>query len=330
MSSILTGAILDGGTAFSMMSKIVPNVVDADVWIISAFLKSTALSELLEGIHQSNRVKILVRWQPDDLLSGASDLSSYQIAKNNQWQFYAMQNLHAKAFMFDGHGIFVGSANLTTRGFSLQGLCGNAETMVSVDASIENKNALRSMMGGATELNDQLVRLIGDWLLTFAANADGLPENAITIPWPLKKDRYQRVTSLLVSECFLTKAEWLNSAGHDTALDKHTVRHDLSLLGASKISQDFGKNLPRDLTNLLCETKIFSWLNAVVLAEPNQEIYFGRLTALLQDALLDDPRPYRSDIKTLVQNLIGWIREMPECGLHVDRPNYSERIHASN
>jgi len=46
----------------------------------------------------------------------------------------------------------------------------------------------------------------------------------------------------------------------------------------------------------------------------------------LHDAFIDDPRPYRKDVKQLLNNLLSWIKILDIEDIKIDRPNHSERI----
>ena len=56
------------------------------------------------------------------------------------------------------------------------------------------------------------------------------------------------------------------------------------------------------------------------------EMYFGELTAVLQDSLLDDPGVHRRTVKSLLQNLLTWCEALGIERVTVDRPRHSQRI----
>lgn len=55
-------------------------------------------------------------------------------------------------------------------------------------------------------------------------------------------------------------------------------------------------------------------------------MYFGEITANLHNALLNDPRPYRKDVKQLLANLLNWIAALDINEIVVDRPAHSQRV----
>ena len=58
-----------------------------------------------------------------------------------------------------------------------------------------------------------------------------------------------------------------------------------------------------------------------------KECYFGELSAKLHNALINDPKPYRKEVKDLLSNLLGWIEYFDFDFIKVDRPSYSQRVH---
>ena len=49
-------------------------------------------------------------------------------------------------------------------------------------------------------------------------------------------------------------------------------------------------------------------------------MYFGQLTAELHDALVEDPKPYRKDVKTLLANLLAWAQGLRMEEVVIDKP----------
>lgn len=326
--SPLVGQILDSVTAYDLMKNTLRSLRGTDVWIISAYLKNEALKNLVSDLDASNQVSILVRWQPNDIISGASDVECYDFAKFRSWRFFARQDLHAKAFRFGTDSIYIGSANLTRKGFSLLGVNGNAEAVVQVEASPVNIDALRTLFDRAILVNDELEGAIRSWLesnINDITTSDGL---ASKDGWPLVAESLSSIDvgqRLMVSECFFTDASWLDMNKGDSNIQGAEIEHDISLLGFT-MGMPSSDHRTIAIAAAIRQTKMFRWLEKLLGSEENGEMYFGRVTALLHDALLDDPRPYRHEVKTLVTNFFSWVKAVPQCSLIIDRPNYSERI----
>ncbi|MGS4983289.1 hypothetical protein [Pseudosulfitobacter sp. RP-4] len=83
---------------------------EQEVIVLSAFVKLDALKWLIETSRTSN-LKIVSRWQPADLVAGASDLECFYLCEEADIPFGISQNLHGKVYIVDSK-IFIGSANL--------------------------------------------------------------------------------------------------------------------------------------------------------------------------------------------------------------------------
>ena len=62
------------------------------------------------------------------------------------------------------------------------------------------------------------------------------------------------------------------------------------------------------------------------LANNNNELYFGSISEKLHNVLVNDPKPYRKEVKELRQNLLNWVIELDMDAIIIDRPNYSQRV----
>jgi len=101
------------------------------------------------------------------------------------------------------------------------------------------------------------------------------------------------------------------------------IIHDLDLFGLTNIKKD---DLEKKLKESFLQSKIFNWLIRKLEVEDNKEIYFGRLSAIIHDGLVDDPKPYRQDVKLLQANLYSYVKYFKPNNILYDQPNVSERI----
>jgi hypothetical protein len=74
------------------------------------------------------------------------------------------------------------------------------------------------------------------------------------------------------------------------------------------------------------ESKCFQWLMKWLSEQEHNELYFGAASAALHSVILNDPRPYRKEVKILLANLLNWISVLDMEEIGIDRPNYSQRI----
>ena len=85
------------------------------------------------------------------------------------------------------------------------------------------------------------------------------------------------------------------------------------------------------LKKSLLNSKIYFWLTNQIKNQENREIYFGNLSSIIHNSLLDDPKPYRKNIKELQTNLYTYLKAFLEDEIIIDVPyEKSERIRLKN
>lgn len=275
----------------------------------SAFIKTKALQYERFGEELADKdVTIISRWQKNDLICGASDLSTYEYCKEKGWNFGIDLNLHGKFFIIDREEIYLGSANLTQKGLHI-GLTGNNEFGTKIPASQADLEKIDAFINSeVTWMNDSLYKLISEEVY-----ASKEKQNHDSSGWPQSIFRLinKPVCYLWVQELvFATPVKLLQAD-----LSNEKVLHDFELLG-----------LPPELINesslksAFQKTKLFRWLYSVL---EQKSLSFGGITALLHSAILDDPKPYRINVKTSVQLIFKWAEFMDDSFL-VTQPNHSQ------
>ncbi len=139
------------------------------VIIVSAFVGAEALDSLLESARRVPERSVYVRWDLQDIASGASDWRSWDVARRHGVPIFACPGLHAKLYIADNKAL-LGSANATTPGLSGPPK-GNLELLVLEDAGIDPiKQLVRrvqeisspaSPMGEDVALQDPLASDVG-------------------------------------------------------------------------------------------------------------------------------------------------------------------------
>lgn len=277
----------------------------------SAFIKSSALQQDFFQSNLGNKeVKIIARWQKRDLLAKASDLDVYHICKEMGWQFGISQNLHAKIYLFDERDILLGSANLTQNGFNLNG-SGNFEYGTSFICSPEDIKKINRFIASETVwMNDGLFN-------SMAKELDEFPVNSYfnDASWSPKIQSllYTPVRFLLLSELLHNSPVDLLTAN----LDEDTVRSDMRLL-AVDLDGLTSENLRRCFRTL----RLCTWLK-YELKKNNGQLTFGALSSVLHDSILNEPRPYRVDIKQYVSTIFSWAALDTET-FRISRPRHTQ------
>lgn len=291
--------------------------------LASAYITTDGINWILGQLSTSlASFRVLARWSCDDLVSGASDIEVYELLHARGASFYILTDLHAKVVLIDEQDLFVSSANITRNGLRLVS-GGNYEIGVRLTATPEDIVIIESMFAEAVEVTPSLYSEIRECIERYRQ----LIKPQKRMQWPttilqkLKKDpEYIWVTEL--PWCY--SPELLRtSLGVHTA-DESAVRHDLILLGIdTELIGGIGMDVPREAFQ---RSRAWRWLISRLEEAETPELYFGRLSSILHEAILDDPKPYRQEIKVLVANLFKWAETLGQPTVVVDRPNHSQRI----
>ena len=288
------------------------------VVVLSAYVKSVGIKWLQEKL-QGKDVKctIITRWTKGDLAQGSSDLECYDLAKERNWNFKILNDLHAKVMLIDDEIIFLGSPNLTGRGMSLIPVS-NQEIGIKIKAIDKDLKIINQLSEEAALVNDKIIEELKVWKKTLPKiEKPKIPD----FPMIVKESLKEKFNKLWVHNF-----PWVDIQFFLKNYDKKDIdiTHDLELFGivntnSSKIEVEIKENF--------LKSKIFNWLIKRLKKSENQEIYFGHLSSIIHGSLLDDPTPYRQDIKKLQANLYSYIKYFKPTNLQIDIPKVkSERI----
>jgi hypothetical protein len=257
--------------------------------LVSAFLKLDALKWLAQFVPQGISVKIVSRWRKGDILSGSSDLEAYHFIQSFGWQLYIDQSLHAKALLIDSQDLIMGSSNYTANGLHIFDT-GNNELNVHFTPSIEDVNKIYKYVDDALLLTKPLWEAMKKEL---ESDSENTQSKQIEWSQDILNCFIPVIDSLWVSECFKLYAPDFKTFSDQT----EDYAHDLNLLGTQNPTiADVRK------------TKIFQWLDNLV-TKQTRNLNFGFLSECLHDTLIDDPKPYRKEVKHYVATLFSWVEE---------------------
>lgn len=282
---------------------------DQEVIVLSAFIKLDALKWLIETSKTSN-LKIVARWQPSDLAAGASDLECFYLCDEANIPFGISQNLHGKVYIVDSK-IFIGSANLTSKGMSLSRY-ENDEFGTGFEYGHTEKTKVRDYLGSVNWLDHNTVELMADFLASV-----GREMNAKSNEWP------QHISEQLRPQPIGVWFHDLPMCSLDQLLtqsaEPSAIEHDLYCFRSTKgVGED-------ELLKGFMSSQVCFWLEAQV--HEYGELSFGKITSLFHNQILDDPMPYRKNIKEGVVNLFDWASRC-NSKFEVVRPQYSQVIRA--
>lgn len=275
--------------------------------IISAFCKETAMSFIEANVkNELSEKKLMVRFLLSDILSGATDLSLYEFCKSKGWQMYVRFDLHAKTYIFDKKRCILGSANMTSNGIGLNAH-GNYELSSFTDINDSDLIKINKLFDDSILMNDELYSLM-------KAEYDTAKQSSVSVH---------------------SKAKWTNSI---EALFKPTIDVLFTYDFPSTPHPDFNdiksfeflelNYIPTvdKLKEVFRWSKSFLWLYSLIDNMPDKTSYFGAITSELHNALINDPKPYRKEVKELLANIINWLQDLEIDSIVVDTPNYSQRL----
>lgn len=282
---------------------------EREVIVMSAFIKLDALKWLIENNKTSN-LTVVARWQPSDLAAGASDLECFYLCDEANIPFGISQNLHGKVYIVDSK-IFIGSANLTSKGMSLSH-AGNDEFGTGFEYGHTERSKVRDYLGSVNWLERDTVGLMADFLASLEREKSTNPNE-----WPQqisKKIRPQPIGVWFHDLPMCSLNQLLTQSAEPSA-----IAHDLDCLRSTR---DAGED---ELLKGFMSSPVCFWLETQL--HDYGELSFGKVTSLFHNQLLDDPMPYRKSIKEGVANLFDWASRC-NSKFEVVRPQYSQVIRA--
>ncbi len=292
--------------------KIIDEVSHAsdNLQIISAFCKLQAIKFIDENISRPIKSKkLMVRFLLSDILNGATDFELYDYCKANGWQMYVRFDLHAKTYIFDRKRCILGSANLTSKGLGLS-LHGNYELSSFATVDDSDLKKIDTLFDNAILMTDELyAEMKSDY---------GIAQNhqapSKTFKWNTSiEQKFNPKFDLLFTYDFPS-----------TPAPNFSDVNTFEFLEIGYIPSQ------EELKQAFRWSKAYLWLQNYISSCPEKASYFGGVTEALHDAFVNDPKPYRKEVKDLLANLLGWIQSLNMEDIAIDRPNHSQRIKLAN
>jgi len=307
--------ILDGSQAQIWLRDVV-GMETKQVDFCSAYMKVSSLDYFYSAYKAkgfNGRIRLLARWKANDLIAGASDLEVYEYCRDREVDFFIKEDFHGKIYQSLPGGILIGSFNLTDSGFGLKE-SPNDEAGVQLPNDEKNSIYIDELFLNSHKVDDILFSRLKEFIQENKNANNNNVEWSDEIQSLLAKS--SGVSKYLVNEFFYKKYN-----PNSLLIGDQDLTHDLSLLGVDLKDLDSKEIIE---SRLRCSVP-YVWLKNI-LKENKGEIYFGALSEKLNNCLVDDPRPYRKDVKNLVQNFLSWISHFCSAEISIDQPNHSQRI----
>jgi len=277
---------------------------------------------LLELKTDNKAIDVVVRWRPEDLASGVTDLEIYPFLKGKGCNLYVNSKIHLKLYIFESNSAITTSANLTAAGMFVSANS-NVETGSHVKLNVFDWGNISALLDTSFLITDDHYNAIKSALQQY--NSEIKP-NAVKpfagVPVPPAK-------RFLIS-C-------LPAAASPDEIFTHylTTPVDLAEERGRRIIHDLLiYKIPKGLSKKELEVFIHDrFTTAPFITEFIKQLQlmksmsFGAVTAWIHNECEDVPVPYRKDLKICVQNLYTWLAWAYPENISWNRPNYSQVIY---
>ena len=138
-------------------------------------------------------------------------------------------------------------------------------------------------------------------------------------------------STVLTDEAISLMEKHLSSLPHDAkrrkkyAWPEDVLKIDLENVYVSDFIFDYEDDDFEEVQALFMDSVAFRWL-LKQLNEDDGCLYFGNLSQRLHSSLIDDPTPYRSEVKKLLQSLLKQVETYCQEDVTIDRPRHSQRV----
>ena len=231
----------------------------------------------------------------------------YKQCQELGWTFKVDERLHAKLFLIDSSVAFVGSSNLTGAGLGLTEKS-NFELSTKTEVTDIDIDKVHKYIDSCRAMTDDLY----NQMKSFVDSIDSPKRTPYKWPSSIKNLLEQKVDYLWVDELLFTSPN---------SNDDDDIRHDSSLLEVDRLDIDVDL-----LRAKFTELRIVKWIKNQLLKEESKSLRFGAISSRLHDALLNDPKPYRKEVKDFQVNLFNWLKYLELPDFEFRKYNVSESI----
>ncbi|MDO8565662.1 MAG: hypothetical protein Q7S04_00560 [Candidatus Moranbacteria bacterium] len=286
---------------YSEFVEFVSNTND-ELIILCPYIKLEPLKLLLEKVKPGIKVIVVARWKISDLVFGSSDIEVFEYLKSLNHSFYINNKIHLKVIIKDKRNILIGSANITGSGLGLFD-SSNIEAIAIESLDEKYLPSVYSILRESIEVDDVLVNTISEKLEGFQNVREEKDKITAELGELEKQIFIKKKKGILVYDFPFTGSPAVLLKAINEKDINDTVQHDLQVL----------KLTTREI-NLSLLREAFLTSDAYIWQEQNipEEALFGKYSELLHNALIDDPKPYRKQVKELVVNMFVWTSELSD------------------
>ena len=277
---------------------------------ISPFIQRHALETLLAQSRNTN-LKIITRWNPQDICSGVSDIDIYPYLCEQHLPLYIHPDIHLKLLITET-AAFLMSSNITNRGLGLSNKS-NVEVGCFVTLAHPDWINIYKLLDESVRVTDTIYEMAIQYRDANSVAPRSLPE--------LKLEDEIRGFSILdlpATESPTTLREYYFHIQTNVGQHSNACIHDL-------LNFQIRPNLNEDefIENLRHAFRAKPFITSFVQYLRNRSsLSFGQVKQWLQQTCADQPTPYRWELTENTQYLYIWLDYFFE-EISWDRPNYS-------
>lgn len=288
------------------------------ILLIVPFIKVDALRRLHEVHKNEVKIKVICRWRPEDIVSGASDLEVYSYLKESGSHLYLNPDIHLKLYVFSSNVSFNTSGNLTMRGLGY-GEKANIEVGNLVTLTQYDWAKIYKIIDKSHLVDDTLYARFKEFMEQQPKNQPPTyPLDLFPVP------KKYTISSLPATDNPVKLSNYyFNPASKNTSPEQ--VRRAMHDLVTFNIPQDLNES---DYEQLIKENFCNSPFvtDFVALIRQETSLHFGAVNNWIHQKCEDVPLPYKWEIKENTHFFYNWLAHfIPE--ITWDRPNYSQVIY---
>lgn len=291
---------------------------DKLILLVVPFIKLEALKQLLWAAEKSPGLKIVVRWQEQDILAGVSDLEIYPFLKAQGITLYFNPDIHLKLYVFQSNAALNTSGNLTLSGLGYKE-GGNVEVGNMVELLSDDWQRLFSIIDASTQVDDDVYNKLQEAV----KHTPKAPPDSSRSLWPTFQRKQFTIQTLPATETpDQLIAYYLALKSQYTSEEERRFAHDLAIY---KIEPGLEEATLR--IRLAQAVRINPFVKEFIdELKSKNSMSFGLVTAWLHEKCEDVPVPYRWEIKDSVRILYNWLQfAFPE--VTWDIPRHSQVIY---
>jgi hypothetical protein len=292
---------------------------DSLLLLISPFIGLEALERFIESAGCDRGLKVIVRWRPEDLRSGVSDVAIFPYLAARGIALYVNPDIHLKLFVFESNLAFNTSGNLTLRGLGYSENA-NIEAGTFVQLAGQDWSKIFQLINSSRQVDEDLYQ-------RYKRYVDSCPKPLSAAGPPLDLGSVSKtytISSLPAMETPVDLGAYYFSPSRNDYSPEVVRRaaHDLITFGVppglnrSDFDNQLGKSFR--LTPFVVEF--------VAVLKTEKSLRFGAVNDWIHEKCEDVPLPYRWEIKENTRIFYNWLQHFfPE--ITWDRPNYSQVIY---